>query len=110
HRFSLHPTVTLLVFAVVGSLAPLAAAALGASMFGGQVGRWAAIACAVDPILVWADPGAATAASATALAALATAAWVRTPRPGRALGVGIAWGFAVLAYAPIAIAPPVVAA
>src|SRR4051812_49041950 len=81
HRMTPHPTVAAIAFAVIGAFAPLAAAALGASMFGGQVGRWAAIACAVDPILVWADPAAATAASTTALAALATAAWVRTPRP-----------------------------
>jgi hypothetical protein len=99
-----------IAFALIGALAPIAVAALGSAMFGGSVGRWAAIACAFDPILIGADPAATTAASAIVLGVLATAAWVRTPRPGRALGVGIAWSLAALADPPFAVAPLLVAA
>src|SRR5262249_37636558 len=44
------------------------------------------------------------------LALTASAAWVKSPRPGRALGVGLTWGAAALARPAALLLPAVVAA
>jgi hypothetical protein len=87
---------------VLGALLPLLIAWLGSLMFGGTVGRLTGATAAADPLLAWACTRLHTEtlySLALLIAAAATAAWVKTPRPGRALGVGITWGLAALVQA-----------
>ncbi len=84
--------------ALVGALTPVVIAALGAGVYGGGAGRWAGWIAAFDPFLVWAPLVECVAALALGVALLATAGWVKTPRPGRALGVGLLWGVGALTH------------
>ena len=93
-----HPVALALAFAVLGALVPLVVASLGMAVYGGGAGRWAGWICALDPLLVLAPAIESVAALALATATLATAAWIKTPRPGRALGVGMLWGIGALAH------------
>ncbi|MBI3540460.1 MAG: glycosyltransferase family 39 protein, partial [Candidatus Eisenbacteria bacterium] len=97
---------------VVGALVPLLLAAFAGAFFGGTVARWAAWIAAVHPLLVFFSGYLLTEATfcATLLLALYMSAdWTRTPRAGRALGAGIAWGVAALTR-PTALTMPLVVA
>lgn len=101
-----------LLVAAIGSLLPLLLAALGARVFGSPVGRLAGWLAAVHPLLVFFSGYLLTEVPfcvTLLLALLLTAEWVKTPRPGRALGAGIAWGIASLTR-PTALALPLLAA
>lgn len=94
------PYATRLLASVIGALVPLLVAGLGAMMFGAGIGRLAGWVTAASPLLIGFTGVAPieTIAGVLLLAALLlSAAWIRTPRPGRALGVGLAWGVASLA-------------
>jgi 4-amino-4-deoxy-L-arabinose transferase-like glycosyltransferase len=98
---------------LVGALIPLLAAALGRSLFGDPVGRWAAWIAAVDPLLVRfsAELRTETAFAAALLLALCLGAeWVRAPRGGRALGLGLVWGVTSLTASTALALAPVIAA
>jgi len=101
-----NPLALALVFAGLGALIPLIVASLGMAVFGANVGRWAGWICALDPRLIL-TPFTTDSLSPllVALAALCTASWVKTPRPGRALGVGLLWGIAALTH-PAALVLP----
>ena len=97
---------------VIGSLVPLLLAAFATRMFGSTVGRLAGWLAAVHPLLVYFCGHLLTETPFTVmllLALLLSAEWVRTPRPGRAFGTGIAWGLAALTR-PTALALPVLVA
>ena len=97
---------------VIGACAPLLTAALGAAMFGASIGLVAAVLVAVDPLLVFFGGQLLpeTTFTVALLAALSvTAEWVKTPRPGRALGAGLLWGAAALTR-PAALALPLIMA
>lgn len=97
---------------VAGALVPLLLAALGGMLYGGTVGRWSGWLAAVHPLLVFFSGYLLTEALFCAtllLALLLSVDWVRTPRPGRAVGAGLAWGIAALAR-PTALALPFVVA
>lgn len=97
---------------VAGALVPLMLAALGGSLFGATIGRWSGWLAAVHPLLVFFSGHLLTETmfSATLLLALLLSVdWVRTPRAGRALGAGLAWGVAVLTR-PTALPIPLVVA
>ena len=98
---------------VIGALVPLLLAALGRSLFGGAVGRWAGWVCAIDPVLVRVSgaPIAGATACATLLLALwLSTEWVRAPRGARALGTGLAWGLAGLSHPSSLLVPGLVGA
>ncbi|MEO5618108.1 MAG: glycosyltransferase family 39 protein [Candidatus Eisenbacteria bacterium] len=98
----------LLLQCVIGALVPLLLASLASATFGGSVARIAAWLAALHPLLVFFSGYLLTETTFTAalLAALvASAAWLKTPRPGRALGVGLLWGLACLTR-PTALALP----
>src|SRR5438876_67206 len=80
------------------------------AVYGGGAGRWAGWICALDPLLVLAPAIESVAALALATATLATAAWIKTPRPGRALGVGMLWGIGALAHPALLALPLLMAA
>jgi 4-amino-4-deoxy-L-arabinose transferase-like glycosyltransferase len=106
HRY----VAAVLLQCVIGSLMPLLIAAFGRSLFGDPVGRWSGWIATVDPLLVL-FPGAwfteTTGCAALLLALFISAQWVRTPRNGRALGAGLAWGVAALT-APTALVLPAI--
>ena len=94
-------------FALLGALVPLVVAALGMAVFGIHVGRWAGWICALDPHLILTPFSSdALIPLLIALATACTASWVKTPRPGRAFGVGLLWGAAALTH-PAALVLPV---
>lgn len=96
----------------IGALVPLLVAALGGALFGGTVGRLAAWIAAVHPLLVFFSGYLLTEAAfcATLLVALLLSVeWVRTPRGGRALGAGLAWGIATLTRPTALLLPLVIA-
>jgi len=102
----------LLLQCVIGACVPLLIASLGGAMFGGVAGRLAGWIAALNPLLVFFSGYLLTETTFTALLLLALAmsvAWIKTPRPGRALGAGILWGVATLAR-PTALALPVLVA
>jgi 4-amino-4-deoxy-L-arabinose transferase-like glycosyltransferase len=102
----------LMLQAVIGALIPLLVVALGAVLFGGGVGRVAGWLAAFDPLLVFFSGYLMTETpfSVALLAAIvASVTWVRTPRPGRALGAGLLWGLAVLTRPTAMLAPLVIA-
>jgi 4-amino-4-deoxy-L-arabinose transferase-like glycosyltransferase len=108
HRYLL----ALLFQCAIGSLVPLLVASLGAATFGVTVGRVAAWLSALSPALVMAGGRLQTPIifGAALLVSLgAAASWVKTPRPARALGVGITFGLASLAQSG-AIALPLIVA
>jgi 4-amino-4-deoxy-L-arabinose transferase-like glycosyltransferase len=97
---------------VIGSLIPLLLAAFAARMFGSTAGRLAGWLAVVHPLLVFFCGHLLTETPFTVmllLALLLSAEWVKTPRPGRAFGTGIAWGLAALTR-PTALAMPVLVA
>jgi 4-amino-4-deoxy-L-arabinose transferase-like glycosyltransferase len=89
----------LLAQAVLGAFVPLLVRSLGGSMFNPPVGRLAGWLAAVHPLLVFFSGYLLTENlfSVVVLAAvLASAAWLRHPRAGRAFGAGLLWGLAAL--------------
>lgn len=104
------PLSVMLGFAVISSMVPCAIAALGAGLMGGSTGLWAGLLCALDPILLASSPITTTAATLLSITTLATVAWLRTPRPGRAFGVGLLWGTAALAHTMLLAIPVLVVA
>lgn len=95
HRFF----AAVLLQCLAGSLVPLLLAGLGGSLFGGPVGRTSGWLAAVHPLLVFFSGYLLTETLFTVtllLALLLSTDWVRTPRSGRALGAGLAWGIATL--------------
>lgn len=99
----------LLLQCAFGALVPLLVRALGDTMFGGHVGRTAGWLAAVHPLLVFFSGYLLTESLfcvTLLLALLASAAWVKTPRAGRALGAGLLWGVAALTR-PTALPLPV---
>jgi 4-amino-4-deoxy-L-arabinose transferase-like glycosyltransferase len=98
---------------VLGAMIPLLLAGLGRSLFGDPIGLWCAWLATLHPLLIvaCAELSAGTAFCATlSLAMLLSAEWLRTPRHGRALGTGLAWGMAALTHPAALPAPLVVAA
>src|SRR2546427_6293862 len=108
-----HFFASILLQCAIGALIPLLVAGFGASIFGGGAGRLAGWLAAANPLLVFFSGYLLTETTFTALllvALSASAAWVKTPRPGRALGVGLTWGLASLARSTALLLPAVVAA
>jgi 4-amino-4-deoxy-L-arabinose transferase-like glycosyltransferase len=98
----------LLLQCAIGALVPLLVWSLGAGMFSGGVGRTAGWLAAFHPLLVFFSGYLLTETTfcVTLLAALiASTEWVKTPRPGRAFGVGLLWGVAALARPPAMLLP-----
>lgn len=98
---------------LLGALVPLLLLGLTTALWGSGVGTLAAWIAALDPMLLLAAQRLSPdvvfgAALMTALAA--TAAWIKTPRRGRALGVGLLWGVAILCQPSITLLPLAVAA
>jgi len=103
----------ILLQCAIGALIPLLLAGFAASIFGGRASRGAGWLAALNPLLVFFSGYLLTETTFTALLLLAltaSAAWVKTPRPGRALGVGLTWGFASLARPTALLLPAVIAA
>src|SRR5262245_42146108 len=105
-------TAALLFQALLGALLPVLVRALGRNMFSLPVGRVAGWLAVVHPLLVFFSGYLLTESlfSVVVLAAImASAAWLKQPRAGRALGAGILWGLASLAR-PTALPLPAVVA
>ena len=103
----------ILLQCVIGAFVPLLLAGFGGAVFGGTVGRIAGWLAAFHPLLVFFCGYLLTETTFTAVllvALAASAAWVKTPRPGRALGAGITWGIAALTRPTALLLPAVVAA
>jgi hypothetical protein len=107
------PWAPLVAIAVLGALVPLLARWFGEAVFGAGAGRAAGWACALDPLLLFAAPVWAqqVALGLALIGGLGLgAAWLKAPRAGRALGVGVAFGLATLTGGPaVAILPVVIA-
>ncbi len=102
----------LMLQCVLGALVPVLLRALGGAVFGSPVGRIAGWLAVVHPLLVFFSGYLLTESlfCVTVLAALmASVEWLKTPRPGRALGVGLLWGLACLTR-PTAMPLPVLVA
>jgi 4-amino-4-deoxy-L-arabinose transferase-like glycosyltransferase len=102
----------ILLQCVIGAFVPLLTAAVAGAMFGGAVARWSGWIAAVHPLLVFFSGYLLTETlfAATLLLALwLSVEWLKTPRAGRALGAGIAFGIATLAR-PTALTVPLVVA
>jgi 4-amino-4-deoxy-L-arabinose transferase-like glycosyltransferase len=102
----------ILLQCVIGALVPVILRALGRSMFGLPVGRIAGWLAVVNPLLVFFSGYLLTESLfcvVMLLALFASVEWLKTPRPGRALGVGVMWGLACLTR-PTAMPLPVVVA
>jgi len=94
-----HYFAAVLLQCVIGALIPGALAAFGAAMSGAATGRLAGWIVALHPLLVFFAGYLMTEPLFTLLLTLAlglSAEWIKTPRPGRALGAGVAWGLANL--------------
>jgi 4-amino-4-deoxy-L-arabinose transferase-like glycosyltransferase len=103
----------LLLQCAFGALVPVALAGLARSTWGSGVARWAGWLAAVHPLLVFFSGYLLTETVFSLLLVLALAAsveWLKTPRPGRALGTGLLWGAAILARPNALLLPPLVAA
>jgi 4-amino-4-deoxy-L-arabinose transferase-like glycosyltransferase len=110
--FGHHYFFALLLQCVLGAVVPLVLASFGGAVFGGGIGLLAGWLAALDPLLVFFSGYLLTETTFTALLLVAlavSAAWVKTPRSGRALGVGLAWGVASLARPTALLLPLVVA-
>ncbi len=95
----------------IGALAPVMLASLGAAVFGGNVGRIAGWLAVVHPLLIFFCGYLLTETLfclVLVTALLASVEWIKTPRPGRAFGVGLLWGLATLARPPALLLPLVV--
>lgn len=102
----------ILLQCVFGAFVPLLTALLAGAMFGGTVARWSGWITAVHPLLVFFSGYLLTETlfAATLLLALwLSVEWLKTPRAGRALGAGIAFGIATLTR-PTALTVPLVVA
>ena len=102
----------LLLQCVIGAFVPIVLRALGRSMFGLPVGRIAGWLAVVNPLLVFFSGYLLTESLfcvVMLLALVASVEWLKAPRPGRALGVGILWGLACLTR-PTAMPLPLVVA
>ena len=98
----------LLLQCAIGAVVPLLIQSLGAAMFSGGAGRLAGWLAAFDPLLVFFSGYLLTETTFCAVlvaALIVSAEWVKTPRPGRALGVGMLWGLAALARPPALLLP-----
>jgi len=96
----------------IGATVPLLLRALVDRLAGSPAARIAGWLAAVHPLLVFFSGHLLTEATFTAallVALVATLEWVRTPRPGRAFGVGLLWGLAALTR-PTALPLPFVVA
>jgi 4-amino-4-deoxy-L-arabinose transferase-like glycosyltransferase len=103
----------LLLQCVAGAIVPLLVYSLGSSLFGGTAGRLSGVLAAIHPLLIFFSGYLLTETvfSLALLAALVVSAeWLKTPRPGRALGAGLLWGVAALARPPALLLPALVAA
>jgi 4-amino-4-deoxy-L-arabinose transferase-like glycosyltransferase len=111
--FGHHYFAALLLQCAIGALVPLLLAGFTHSIFGGRAGRLAGWLAALHPLLVFFCGYLLTETTFTAVllvALTASAAWVKTPRPARALGVGLTWGCAALTRPTALLLPAVVAA
>ena len=97
----------------IGALAGPLAASLGGALFGPAAGALAGWLTAVHPLLVFFSAYLLTETIFTTFmlaALLASVSWLKTPRPGRALGVGLLWGAAILTRPTALLMPALVAA
>jgi 4-amino-4-deoxy-L-arabinose transferase-like glycosyltransferase len=111
--FGHRPFAAILFQCAIGAMVPLLLAGFGGAVFGGTVGRIAGWLAALQPLLVFFAGRLIPETTFTAvllLALAASASWVKTPRPGRALGAGITWGLAALTRPTALLLPAVVAA
>lgn len=107
-----HFFAALLLQCAIGALVPLLIGALAAATFGGGVAGFAAWLAAIHPLLVFFSGYLLTETTFTVMllaAMLASSAWLKTPRPGRAFGAGMLWGVAALTR-PTALALPALVA
>jgi 4-amino-4-deoxy-L-arabinose transferase-like glycosyltransferase len=98
---------------VIGALIPVALAEYVRSTVGSSAARIAGWLAAVHPMLVFFCSYLLTEPlfALTMLLALgASSEWVKTPRPGRALGAGLLWGAATLTRPNALVMPLLVAA
>ncbi len=89
----------LMLQCVLGALVPMLARALGGTLFGSPAGRLAGWLAVFHPLLVFFSGYLLTEnlfCVTVLLALVASAEWLKTPRPGRAFGVGLLWGLACL--------------
>jgi 4-amino-4-deoxy-L-arabinose transferase-like glycosyltransferase len=103
----------LMLQCLIGAMVPVLVRALGRAMFGYPVGRTAGWLAVVHPLLVFFSGYLLTEnlfCVAVLLALVASAEWLKTPRPARAFGVGILWGLASLTRPTALPLPALVAA
>lgn len=89
----------LLLQCALGALLAPALAAYARATFGPGVAKWAGWLVALCPLLVFFSGYLLTETTFALLLVVAlhlSAEWIKTPRPGRALGAGLAWGVAAL--------------
>lgn len=89
----------LLLQCAIGALVAPALAGYARGTFGSGVARWAGWLAALCPVLVFFSGYLLTETTFALLLVVAlhlSSEWVKTPRPGRALGAGLAWGLATL--------------
>jgi len=102
----------LLLQCAIGALVAPLAAGYARATFGGGVARWVGWLTALCPVLVFFSGYLLTETTFAVLLLLAlylSGEWIKTPRPGRALGAGLAWGVAALAR-PTALPLPLLVA
>ncbi len=90
---------SLLFQCVIGALVPVLVRSLGHSMFGTNVGRIAGWLAVAHPLLIFFSGYLLTESlfAVMVLASLlASAEWLKAPRPARAFGAGLLWGLACL--------------
>ena len=90
---------SVLLQCAIGALVPLLLGGFAGALFGGTVGRLSGWIAAIHPLLIFFSGyllTETTFCAALLLALLFSAEWIKTPRNGRALGAGIAWGLAAL--------------
>ena len=89
----------LLLQCALGALVAPALASYAKGTFGPGVAKWAGWLAALCPLLVFFSGYLLTETTFALLLVVAlhlSAEWIKTPRPGRALGAGLAWGVATL--------------
>lgn len=102
----------LLLQCAIGALVAPLASGYARATFGGGVARWVGWLTALCPVLVFFSGYLLTETTFAVLLLLAlylSGEWIKTPRPGRALGAGLAWGVATLAR-PTALPLPLLVA
>lgn len=88
-----------MLMCVFGALVPPLLRLLGRAMFGAAVGTWAGGLAAFHPLLVFFSGYVMTESLFSVmllLALLASVAWIKQPKPGRAFWSGALWGAASL--------------